>query len=205
MSCRSPRPGLPVPVVSLDISSCFPLECANLIGWQALLCAERIPRMGSPPHCVTLRLAIADLGSDPHREVWRRFRCILVEVIPEGEIWPVELEDRRQPDGRLELTQLRSPHRRFVFSWSDLVHAAIASSWRHQQRRPVRTDGPAKEEDPKFPAVCPSSFSISLPIRPSPCRSPTIDEGRRPRRPRCQVLDYLVKHQASGYHGRHRQ
>lgn len=119
--------GLISSVASLDISSCFPLV-AHLLGWWLLLCAERIRRVGV---ATALRRLCARAIVDPlvvmDPMVWGHFGCTLVEVIPHGELWPVELEDERRPDGRLEVTELCSTNRPFSYPWPDVVSAAIRS------------------------------------------------------------------------------
>jgi hypothetical protein len=117
--------GRPVPVVSIDISSCYPLV-AHQIGWWDLFSAERIQRRG-----VTRLLrnvcqrAIEDPTTVLDPAVWRSLGCTLVEIIPDGEVWPFELEDEHRADGRLEFVPGWSPCRPFHFAWPDVVHAAI--------------------------------------------------------------------------------
>lgn len=119
--------GRPLPVVSLDVSSCFPLV-AHLIGWWDLLCADTVKEQG-----VTRLLrgvcqrAIKDSSTVLDPAVWRSLGCTLVEVVPSGEVWPFELEDEHRADGRLEFVRGWSPCRPFQFAWPDVVHAAIES------------------------------------------------------------------------------
>ena len=119
--------GRPLPVVSLDVSSCFPLVAYN-IGWWDLSCAEDVQRRG-----VTRLLrgvcqrAIEDPRTVLDPAVWKSLGCALVEVIPNGEVWPFELEDEHRADGRLEFVRGWSPDRPFHFTWPDVVHAAIES------------------------------------------------------------------------------
>jgi hypothetical protein len=60
-------------------------------------------------------------------DVWKTFGCTLAEVVPDGEPWPVEIEDPQRPDGRLELVGVVSPDRPFFFAWPDVVAAAVLS------------------------------------------------------------------------------
>jgi hypothetical protein len=119
--------GLPFACVSVDVASCFPLV-AHHLGWWDLLCAERIERRGAT---AALRRACRQVASDPAAaldpEVWRRFGCTLVEVIPDGEPFPVEIEDSHRPDGRLEVVALRSPQRPMHFPALDVLASAARS------------------------------------------------------------------------------
>lgn len=119
--------GTSFPAVSADVSSCFPLV-AYLLGWWELITAERVER--GDVTCALNRVCervIADPRAALDPAIWADFGCTLVEVRPDGERWPVEIEDERRPDGRLEVTDLTSPDRPMFYSWLDVVGAAVAS------------------------------------------------------------------------------
>lgn len=110
---------------------------------------------GSPPHCVTLANWLSPtLGSystercgDDSDASWLR-------------------SSQRERYGRSSLRTAGNPTAGWSSRNCDRRTAGSSSpgpmwstpqshrSWRHQQRRPVRTDGPARK-DPKFPAVLP--------------------------------------------------
>ena len=60
---------------------------------------------------------------DPRR--WAQFGCTLVEVMPDGEPYPVEVEDLHRPDGRLEVSPLMPCGRMFWFPALDVISAAL--------------------------------------------------------------------------------
>lgn len=116
------------PVVSLDINSDFPLV-AHHAGWWNLLCAEEVARCDST-------LLVTDL----HRQVdtdptvallpatWGSLGCTIVEAIPQGERWPIEVEDEHRPDGRSELIEVESPGLAAPHTGHDALNAAVLSS-----------------------------------------------------------------------------
>lgn len=119
--------GTKFPAVSADVSSCFPLV-AHLLGWWELITAERIERRDVSSDLRQLcQRAVVDPSVLLDPSVWALFGCTLVEVHPAGERWPVEIEDERRPDGRLEITGLSSPERSMFYPWLDVVGAAVAS------------------------------------------------------------------------------
>ncbi len=119
--------GVPFSAVSLDVSSCFPLV-ADLIGWWELLCAERVVKRKVTGRLRRLcRLAVEDPTVLLDPAVWRQFGCCLVLVQPNGEVFPVEVEDRFRPDGRLEFVPLSSPDRPVWMCALDVLAAAVKS------------------------------------------------------------------------------
>jgi hypothetical protein len=116
---------LPYPVVSADEAASFPLV-AHLTGWWDLLSAERIQRRAATAE---LRRLCQRAISDPHilidPAVWRRFGCTLVEVMPDGELFPIEIRDLHRPDGRLEVTAVRSLGRPMFFSALDILASVV--------------------------------------------------------------------------------
>ncbi len=119
--------GITFSAVSDDVSSCFPLVAA-LIGWWDLLCAKRIARRNVTAE---LRRVCERVASDSTAAldpaIWRRFGCCLVTVRPSGQAFPVEVEDRLRPDGRLEVVPLFSPDRLMHYSALDVIAAAADS------------------------------------------------------------------------------
>jgi hypothetical protein len=119
--------GLPFPCAAADISSCFPLV-AHLLGWCEVLCAERVQRRTVT---AALRRLCARAARDPiaalDPAVWRRFGCTLVEVLLDGEPFPVTVEDEHRPEGRSVVAPLVSATRSMWFAWPDVVAAAIRS------------------------------------------------------------------------------
>jgi len=111
----------------LDAHSCFVLV-AHLIGWWDLLSAERIERQGATAELRRFcQAAVADplVTIDPRR--WAQFGCTLVEVMPDGEPYPVEVVDPHRPDGRLEVKPLMPCGRTFWFPAFDVISAALGS------------------------------------------------------------------------------
>jgi hypothetical protein len=119
--------GVPMPVVSADVSSCYPL-IAHLLGWWDVMCAERLERCDVTEilqkHC---RAAIADPRHVLNPKSFAALGLTLVKVRPEGESWPIEVEDERRPDGRMEVVAVSSSERDLWFPWPDVVAAAVRS------------------------------------------------------------------------------
>ncbi|MBF6556974.1 MAG: hypothetical protein IVW52_12550 [Acidimicrobiales bacterium] len=119
--------GTPFPAVTLDVSSCFPLV-AHLIGWWEVLCADGIGRQNRTDALRRLcERSIADPAVVLDPAVWKQFGCCLVTVQPDGEPFPVEVEDKHRPDGRLEVVPLYSPDRPMHYSALDVLAAAVLS------------------------------------------------------------------------------
>ena len=117
----------PFDVASLDVSSCFPLV-AHLIGWWRLMTAERIGRrdVTAKLRAICERTALdPTVALDP--KVWRELGCCLVEIIAEGGVLPIEVEDERRPDGRLEMVPVISAERTLWYSGLDVLASSIAS------------------------------------------------------------------------------
>lgn len=117
--------GVPFQTASADVSSCFPLV-AHQLGWWELLTAERVKR-----RIVTLalrrlcELAATDPTAALDPKVWARFGVTLVEVLPDDERWPVEVEDVHRPDGRMEVVRVTSSQRPMFYAWPDVMAAAV--------------------------------------------------------------------------------
>jgi hypothetical protein len=120
--------GVPFQAISLDAESCYPLVARHL-GWWDLLCAESIER-----HTITgeferlCQSAVVDptVALDP--ATWRRFGVTLVQCIPDGEPFPIEIKDVHRPDGRMEVVPVFSPEGwSLLFPWPDVLAAAMRS------------------------------------------------------------------------------
>lgn len=119
--------GLVLPAASVDLTSAFPLT-ANLIDWWDVRTAARLSREDvRQALCELCARAVEDPGVVLDPAVWHRFGLTLATVIPDGEFWPIEIEDRRRPDGRLEVVPVSSPSRPMFFAWPAVVAAAILS------------------------------------------------------------------------------
>jgi hypothetical protein len=119
--------GVPIPAAACDLTSAF-AACAHLLGWWPLACAERLEREDVAEELRALcEAAITDPAAALDPVVWGRLGFTLAVVRPDGEPWPVALEDERRPDGRLELAEVFSPDRPLPYAWPDVVAAAIAS------------------------------------------------------------------------------
>jgi hypothetical protein len=130
--------GQPFPVAALDVSSCFPLV-AHRIGWWELLTADHLRRRDVT---AALQMVCQRAAENPSTaldpSVWQRLGCTLVEVVSDGEPFPVEVEDPQRPDGRLEVVPVFSPRRPLFFAWPDVVAAAVLSGRVPTIRRATR-------------------------------------------------------------------
>lgn len=112
---------------SADVSSCFPLV-AHRLGWWKLKTSGRVRRRNVTAALRRLcELAATDPAAALDPKVWARFGVTLVEVVPDGERWPVEVEDVHRPDGRMEVVRVTSSHRPMFYAWPDVVAAAVLS------------------------------------------------------------------------------
>ncbi len=119
--------GVPFQGASVDVSSCYPLV-AELIGWWELLCAERIVRRKVTAALRRLcQRAVVDPTVVLDPEVWRRFGCCLVQVRPDFEAFPIEVEDPLRPDGRLEVLPVSSPDRPIWTTALNVIGASVKS------------------------------------------------------------------------------
>ena len=100
---------------------------ARLIGWWRLLIAERVEREDVTEELKQLcRRAACEPTVVLDPVIWRRFGCTLVETLPDGEPFPVEVEDQHRPDGRMEVVPVFSPGRVMHFAWQDVVAASLS-------------------------------------------------------------------------------
>jgi hypothetical protein len=117
--------GVPFPTVAADVSSCFPLV-SHLLGWWELLCAERVERRDVTKGLRRLcQLAVERPESILDPATFARLGFTVVEVWPDGEPWPIEVEDERRPDGRMEVVPVFSPRRTFRFASPDVLAVAV--------------------------------------------------------------------------------
>jgi hypothetical protein len=130
--------GVPFHAASADVSSCFPLA-AHHLGWWDLMCAERVERVEvTAPLLELCAAAVSDPTVVLDPAAWHRLGVTLVEVIPDGEHFPVGVDDPRRPDGRLEVVPVRSEGRSMWFAWPDVVNAAMLSGRVPDIRRATR-------------------------------------------------------------------
>ena len=121
--------GLLLDCVLSDLSSAFPM-CASLLGWWSLVTAASVrPQDMTGVLRAVCERAIADPTVVLNPAVWRQLGFTLVETVPDGEPWPIEVEDEHRPDGRMEVVPVFSPDRRMFFAWPDVVAAAVVSGW----------------------------------------------------------------------------
>jgi hypothetical protein len=119
--------GLLLDCVLSDLSSAFPM-CASLLGWWRLVTAASVrPQDMTGVLRAVCERAIGNPTVVLNPAVWRQLGFTLVETVPDGEPWPIEIEDEHRPDGRMEVVPVFSPDRRMFFAWPDVVAAAVAS------------------------------------------------------------------------------
>lgn len=119
--------GQSIPAAASDISSCHPLV-AHLIGWWDLVCAEQITVGGATRDVkVACRQALDDVTTVLDPSLWRSLGCTLVEVVPDGETWPIEVVDPKRSDGRLEFVPVHTDGHSLFYAWPDVVNASILS------------------------------------------------------------------------------
>jgi hypothetical protein len=119
--------GQPFGAVTADVKSCYPLMGHRLDWWRMMTAASvRRRSVTTTLRQLSERSATdASVALDP--QLWRRFGVTLVEVEPDGEPFPVALEDRRRPDGRLEVVPVSSRGRTLFYAWPDVLAAAVLS------------------------------------------------------------------------------
>lgn len=118
---------VPFGAVILDVTSDYPLT-AHLVGWWDVMTADRLERRSVLRQ---LRALCRRAAKDPtvlfDPVVWERFGITLCEVVPDGEPFPVTVDDPHRPDGRTETVPLTANGRTMFYSWCDVVAAAILS------------------------------------------------------------------------------
>ena len=113
--------------VVLDVTSAYPLT-AHLVGWWDVMTADRLVRRSVLRELRTLcDRAAKDPAAVLDPAVWERFGLTLCEVVPDGEVFPVSLDDPRRPDGRTETVPVTARGRTMFYSWCDVVAASILS------------------------------------------------------------------------------
>ncbi len=131
---------------SADVSSCFPLV-AHQLGWWKLKTSGRVRRRNVTAALRRLcELAATDPAAALDPKVWARFGVTLVEVLPDGERWPVEVEDVHRPDGRMEVVRVTSSHRPMFYAWPDVVAAAVLSGRLPHILRAIRYEPVGRQE-----------------------------------------------------------
>lgn len=159
-----------VPVVPSDISSAYPLAFLNVAGTEALT-AEHLRCQDVTKQMEQLAVRVLEtpdlLVRDP--SIGRRVGMTLCEVKPDGEYWPIELEDRTRPDGRFETTRVRSPNRSLFVSGFDYLNAVVLSRRlpnlvSTEKLVPVGRQAGLREDVPCLPGlrVSPENFMVRL-------------------------------------------
>ncbi len=124
------EPGIrrhPFDAVVLDVTSAYPLT-AHLIGWWDVMTANRLVRRSVLRELRALcRRAMEDPAAVLDPAVWARFGLTVCEVVPDGERFPVALDDPKRPDGRTETVAVSARGRSLFYAWPDVVAAAILS------------------------------------------------------------------------------
>lgn len=119
--------GRPFGAVVLDVTSDYPLT-AHLGGWWDVMTADRLVRRSVLGE---LRSLCQRATKDPtvvlDPAVWARFGLTICEVVPDGECFPVALDDPARPDGRTETAPVVARGRSLFYSWCDVVATAILS------------------------------------------------------------------------------
>jgi len=119
--------GRPFGAVALDVTSAYPLT-AHLVGWWDLVTADHLVRRSV---LRALRALCRRAAKDPSvlfdPAVWAMFGCTICEVVPDGEPFPVALDDPHRPDGRTETVPVGARGRALFYSWCDVVAAAVLS------------------------------------------------------------------------------
>ena len=112
--------------VAPDITACHPLM-AHHIGWWPLVTANRVRRREVTAALRrSCRRAAANPCSVLDPAVIRRFGCCLVEgVRADFDVLPIEVEDERRPDGRLEVVPVHSINRPLNMTALDLLASAV--------------------------------------------------------------------------------
>jgi hypothetical protein len=125
--CDPAFAGLPFGAVALDVSSAYSIT-AHAIRWWDLLTADRLVRRSVLRELRTLCMRAATdptVVLDP--DVWARLGVTLCEVVPDGEVFPVAIDDPDRADGRTEAVRVYVKGRTMFYSWPDVVAAAILS------------------------------------------------------------------------------
>jgi hypothetical protein len=119
--------GVAFEAAATDVTNCPPLV-AHLCDWWTFLTTAGVKRRTVT---TALRRLCARATLDPtvvcRPDVWLSFGFTLVEVVPDSERFPIEVEDEHRPDGRFEVVPVRSPRRPLYYAWPDVVAAAVLS------------------------------------------------------------------------------
>lgn len=118
--------GTPFEAAAPDITNCHPLMFHRIGGWS-LVTANHVRRRQVK---AALRRACYRAAADPcfvlDPAVLRRFGCCVVEGIrADFDVLPIEVEDERRPDGRLEIVPVHSINRPLNMTALDLLASAV--------------------------------------------------------------------------------
>jgi hypothetical protein len=146
---------VPFSAAFLDVSSDFPL-IAHHIGWWDLSLAQQIKRTTVTAELRRLcRRAVDDPTVLLDPAVLKRFGCTLVEVRPDGEFFPIEVEDEQRPDGRMEVVPMYSPERSMYFTALDVLAAAVLSRRVPEIARATRYEPIGRQQIRRYLPVLP--------------------------------------------------
>jgi hypothetical protein len=122
LECSPDHIGKPTSVVPLDLSSAYALSWCLSDCWSVLT-ADHFEERDA---ITTIDMLLTDLSIGDMWPLqpywWHRLGCTLVEVLPDGEPWPVELGDLQR--AYVPLTS-KQP---MWFPWQTVVAAAVISS-----------------------------------------------------------------------------
>lgn len=125
--CDPALVGRPFGAIALDITSAYPIT-AHAIAWWQIVTADRLVRRSVLREVRALcRQAASDPSVVLDPAVWARFGLTLCEVVPDGDVFPVALDDPDRQDGRTETVPVYARGRTMFYSWPDVVAAAILS------------------------------------------------------------------------------
>lgn len=124
--------------VIVDMTSAYPLV-AHLVSWWETMTATDVAHETVAPQ---LRALCEEAARDPSvvldPGVWSGFGLTLAEVAPNGERFPVSVDDPHRPDGRTETVALFAHGRTMYYGWPDVVAAAVLSGCAPKIIRAIR-------------------------------------------------------------------
>ena len=117
--------GQVVPVADVDVRSAYPSAWVLLDVWGALTARQlRHVDVAEKLRTLCVQVAAGDLSPLYDPATYGDLGLTLAEVLPDGELWPVERPGKRGP--RFDVAALRSSSP-MLFGWPDVVGAAASS------------------------------------------------------------------------------
>jgi len=154
--------GLLLDCVLSDLSSAFPM-CASLLGWWSLVTAASVrPQDMTGVLRAVCERAIADPTVVLNPAVWRQLGFTLVETVPDGEPWPIEVEDEHRPDGRMEVVPFSHP-----------IDGCSSPAGRRGRRRRLRWVPTILKATKLVPVGRQAGLRRQLPVLPASCSAST--------------------------------